>query len=341
MGILMMTHFTHQYIDRKTTQVRTEKLFQDQLVNLLYADIRENARWLFDTLTSGWISTTLGLFNYDLPFCLSPKTIQSLICDLSIDPSECLEDLYEQKSARRIFERKIRYWETRPMPGAKDAIVSPADARVLVGSLNDFSTIHIKNKFFDFDELLGYDQTRWRKTFSEGDMAIFRLTPDKYHYNHTPVAGTIMNCYEIPGRYHSCNPSAVVHMVTPYSKNKRTVTIIDTDTEDGTGIGRVAMIEIVALMIGDIVQCYSEKEYESPQSMVKGMFLKKGQPKSLFRPGSSTVVLFFEKDRIQFSNDLIRNMYRPNVKSRFSKGFDTPLVETEVEVRSPIGSSKR
>jgi phosphatidylserine decarboxylase len=44
-------------------------------------------------------------------------------------------------------------------------------------------------------------------------------------------------------------------MVRPYSKNKRVVTIIDTDVEGGTGIGLVAMIEVVALMIGDIVQC--------------------------------------------------------------------------------------
>lgn len=334
-----MTHFAHQYIDRKTQTVRTEKLYQDPIVNLLYTEIRENAQWLFDTLTSGWISKTLGWFNYDLSFSLSQKTIQSLINDLELDPSECLDDLYQQKTLRGIFERKIRYWETRPMPEAGDVVVSPADAKVLTGSLDDFSRINIKHKFFDYEELIGVDKQNWLETFSDGDLAIFRLTPDKYHYNHTPVAGNIIDFYEIPGCYHSCNPTAVVNLVTPYSRNKRTVTIFDTNVQGGTAIGRVAMVEIVALMIGDLVQCYSQTRYDAPQPMTQGMFLAKGQPKSLFRPGSSTIVLFFEKNRIQFSEDLIRNMFRPNVISRFSKGFGKPLVETDVNVRSEIGHS--
>lgn len=336
-----MTLSEHQYIERKTATVRTEKLFRDQWVNFLYSDIRENAQWLFHILTSARISQALGWLNYDVPFGLTGKSIQSLVYDLDIDTSECLDDIHHQKNPRNIFERKIRYWETRPMPEGEHAIVSPADARVLVGSLNEWSQLNIKNKFFDFKELLGYGQTRWLDAFSMGEVALFRLTPDKYHYNHVPVSGCVLDFYHIHGRYHSCNPSAVVPLVTPFSKNRRTVTVIDTDVEGGTGIGLVAMIEIVALMIGDIVQCYSEQGYESPRPMTRSLFLKKGQPKSLFRPGSSTIVLLFQPKRIQFSADLVRNMYLTNVRSRFSKGFGIPLVETEVDVRSPIALSTR
>ena len=64
------------------------------------------------------------------------------------------------------------------------------------------------------------------------------------------------------------------------------------------------------------------------------MFLKKGQPKSLYRPGSSTDVLIFEPGRIRFAADLVANQQRRDVASRFSHGFGTPLVETEVAVRS-------
>ena len=71
--------------------------------------------------------------------------------------------------------------------------------------------------------------------------------------------------------------------------------------------------------------------------MKPGCHLKKGQPKSLFRPGSSTTVLIFEKDRIRFSDDLWRNMFRRDVFSRYSQGFGMPLVETDVRVRSEIG----
>jgi phosphatidylserine decarboxylase len=234
-----------------------------------------------------------------------------------------------------VFERKIRYWERRPMPEDASAVVSPADARVIPGSFSETSSLYIKGKFFDYEELLARDKTKWLDAFRDGDFAVFRLTPDKYHYNHVPVAGEVMDIYEIPGRYHSCNPDAVVAVVTPYSKNKRVVTIIDTDVPGGTMMGLVA-----ALMIGEIVQCYSEERYDSPIPARCGMFLRKGAPKSLYRPGSSTDVLIFQKGRIGFSDDLIRNRSVQSIESRFTRGFGEPLVETDIRVRSIIGTVK-
>jgi phosphatidylserine decarboxylase len=96
------------------------------------------------------------------------------------------------------------------------------------------------------------------------------------------------------------------------------------------------MIEIVALMIGDIVQCYSAARYDSPQEITRGMFLRKGQPKSLYRPGSSTDLLIFQKGRVRFSGDLVANMRRQDVRSRFSEKFGMPLAETDIKVRSQI-----
>jgi len=153
-----------------------------------------------------------------------------------------------------------------------------------------------------------------------------------------PVSGRVVEFYEISGDYHSCNPGAVVEMVTPYSKNKRVVTIIDTDVPEGTRIGLVAMVEVVALMIGDVVQCYSESRgYDFPMQIQPGMFLRKGQPKSLFRPGSSTDILLFQPGRVVFAEDLVTLMRRPDVASRFSIGFGGPLAEVDVRVRSLIG----
>jgi phosphatidylserine decarboxylase len=94
-------------------------------------------------------------------------------------------------------------------------------------------------------------------------------------------------------------------------------------------------------MIGDIVQCYSDVKYDDSREVRKGMFLKKGQPKSLYRPGSSTDLLIFQKGKIAFSPDILANMYRRDIQTRFSKGFGRPLVETEIEVRSEIGRIER
>jgi phosphatidylserine decarboxylase len=65
--------------------------------------------------------------------------------------------------------------------------------------------------------------------------------------------------------------------------------------------------------------------------------MEKGCPKSLYRPGSSTTIVIFQKQRICFAKDLLENQVRTDVSSRFSEGFGRPLVETEVTVRSGIG----
>jgi phosphatidylserine decarboxylase len=223
------------------------------------------------------------------------------------------------------------------MPRAIDRIVAPADARMIAGSFDRQEALFLKEKFFSFHELIGQDKARWAEAFTGGDFAIFRLTPDKYHYNHVPVGGRVEEIYTIDGSCHSCNPGAVVAMVTPFSKNRRVVTVMDTDVPGGTGMGWVAMIEIVAMMIGDIAQCYSTHAYDDPLAVSAGMFLERGCPKSLYRPGSSVDVLIFQKGRMAFSADILANMRRRDVSSRYTMHFQSPLVETDVKVRSEIG----
>jgi len=115
------------------------------------------------------------------------------------------------------------------------------------------------------------------------------------------------------------------------------VTILDTDCEGGTRIGHVAMIEIVALMVGRIEQQYSDLHYESPKPIKEGMMLQAGAPKALFQPGSSTVVLLFEAGRVRFAEDLMRNQTKTGVRTRYSAVLEFPLCETDVKVRSLLG----
>jgi phosphatidylserine decarboxylase len=327
----------HQYIERDSGKVITERLLGDRMVQLLYHGIRENSTALFRLLTCSRSSHILSLVNFDRPV-LSKR---AFLDGCGIDLSECLDKSEQLDTPRKIFERRIRYRECRPMPTDKSSVVSPADARVLIGSFHEASLIFLKEKFFSFEELLGINNSAWHKAFAWGDFAVFRLTPDKYHYNHTPVAGQVIDIYAIDGEYHSCNPTAVIAVATPYSKNKRVVTIIDTDVPWGTGVGLVAMIEVVALMIGDIVQAYSKEGYDAPRQIQTGMILHKGQPKSLYRPGSSTDILIFQEGRIDFAKDILENMRRTDVSSRFSNGFHRQLVETDIRVRSLLGTARK
>lgn len=331
----------HQYVERQTGKVMTEKLCGDRLLNLFYSQAKEDPCRLYRAVSGKIMTEILGFINFDLPLTGQTSAACPFLHGLQINRSEIYDTAESPSNAlRTLFERKIRYWECRPMPEGETLVVSPADARVILGSFREISSLFLKEKFFYFEDLLGHNKPEWLRAFSGGDFAVFRLTPDKYHYNHCPVAGTVRDFYEIDGGYHSCNPGAVVAVVTPYSMNKRVVTVIDTDVPGGTRVGLVAMIEVVALMIGDIVQCYSEHRYDSPSPVSPGMFLKKGHPKSLYRPGSSTDVLLFQKDRVEFAGDLIGNMRRKDAISRFSSGFGKPLVETELDVRSFIAVAK-
>lgn len=324
----------HEYVERRTGRVRPEPLFADRMVRLLYSEARERAPLVFRALTSRWSSRVLGFLHFDLDRRADATRLKAFLRLHGVDLSEALEPPARLDTARRVFERQIRYWQTRPMPADPSAVVSPADARALVGSLREASGLFLKGKFFDGTELLGADKPAWLLAFEGGEFAVFRLTPEKYHWNHSPVAGRVVDRYEVDGAYHSCNPGAVVALATPYSKNKRVVTVIDTDVAGGTGCGLVAMVEVVALMVGEIVQRYSTERYDEPRDVVPGLFVERGVPKSLFRPGSSTVVLLFQTGRVAFAEDLVRNRRRPGVQSRFSAGFGEPLVETDVAVRS-------
>lgn len=330
----------HQYIDRATGAVRTEKLLGDGTIRFIYSALRENSPIMFKAVTSRWVSGALGFLNYDGIIGIRFGENSRFLKECGIDLSECLDAPGTLDTPRKVFERKIRYWQCRPMPDDPGAVVCPSDSRVIAGSLLDSRMLPVKNKFFEFDELIGAGKGQWKDKFAGGMFAVFRLTPDKYHYNHCPVDGMVVDFYETDGAYHSCNPAAIACNVLPYSKNRRTVTIIDTDVEGGTGVGHVAMIEVVALMIGRINHCYSERGYDDPLPVKVGMRLKKGRPKSLFMPGSSTVVLLFESGRIQFADDILRNINDGRAASRYSAGLGRGMVETDVRVRSLLANRK-
>jgi phosphatidylserine decarboxylase len=331
----------HHYIDRDTGKICPERPLGDWIVNYLYSKKREEMPYVYQLLGSQWFSGFLGWVNFDFPLGQDISGVRRFLKDCAINLDECLDKPEKLDSARKVFERRIRYWQCRLMSADASAVVAPSDSRLLIGSFKDTSALFLKGKFFDYAELLGPSKSAWLRAFDGGDFVICRLTPEKYHYNHTPVAGVVRDFYENGGAYHSCNPGPVVNLATPYSKNKRVVTVIDTDVRGGTKVGRVAMIEIVALMVGDIVQCYSESKYHDPEPPQIGMFLRRGCPKSLFRPGSSTTVLLFQKDRMEFSQDLIRNLHRADVASRYSEGLGRTLVETDIKVRSTIGYRKQ
>ena len=154
-----------------------------------------------------------------------------------------------------------------------------------------------------------------------GDWAIFRLTPDKYHYNHCPVSGRVVDCYEINGRYHSCNPGAVVVAATPYSKNRRIVTIIDNGCSGGLVCGTGGHDRSGCPMIGQIDQCYLRRLRRSTDH-ADWHDAQEGLSKEFVPPRKLDRCIVVEPGRLSFSEDLLRNRFRPGVfRAGFQKGL--------------------
>lgn len=335
-----MNTVEHRYIDRATGNVMRERLLADSVIAAMYSPALESAPLLAHLASSRYVSRVLGYLNYDNLASSRVTGMLRFLRDSGIDVSEFVGNISDYDTPRKLFERQIRYWACRPMPGDTRAVVCPADARVLLGSMDHASGLYLKQKFFSFPELLG-ENSPWQRTFAGGDYAVFRLTPEKYHYTHVPVSGRVLEFYPVDGRYHPCNPNAVVKLISPVSKNRRVVTILDTDIPEGSQVGRVAMIEVVALMVGQIEQRYSVERYHNPREIQLDMFLRAGAPKALFRPGSSTVVLLFQSGRVRFADDLLRNQQRLGIRNRFSLTLGEPLTETDVAVRSLLAMPSR
>ena len=207
----------HQYVVRDSGEVRDERLYWDKAVRFLYSSVRENAPRLFAALTSARVSSFLAFLSYESFVGRSLSGSRRFLAECGIDLTECADDPATLRSLGQIFERQIRYWEKRPMEESAAVVVAPADARMVWGSLRGQVPLLIKGKFFEVEELLG--PVRDARRFGDGDWAIFRLTPDKYHYDHSPVAGVVTDFAAISGACHACNPSAVVEMVNPYEKS--------------------------------------------------------------------------------------------------------------------------
>jgi phosphatidylserine decarboxylase len=323
----------HQFIHRSDGGVGTERLVYDRHIRWLYSEVREYAPRVFRWLTnSSHANELLARINFDRPF-KHAGTLGVLARETGLDLSETVSPLPEKPTWREVFCRQIRYWELRPMPNDARAIVVPSDSRLLTGEFSDQERLPIKSKWFTVRDLLG-EQSPALRRLQHGRWALFRLTPECYHYNHVPVSGTVQDIYSIAGGYHSCNPAVAGGGFDALSKNLRVVTLIDTDVPGGSRIGLVAMVEVAALLIGRVIQCYSEDAYESPTGLYPGQFVERGAVKSVFEPGSSSVVLLFEQGRICIDEDICANQRRTDVASRFSEVFAVPMVETQVRVRS-------
>lgn len=281
-----------RYIERSTGELCTEKVYGHRALSLIYGNSLFSRLFalVFLPLISRvpLISYLYGLMQKSAS---SRKKIEPFIQSYEVDASEFAEPVSSFRSFNEFFIRKLKP-ECRPIDPDPNVAVLPADGRYLVfPQIRRAEGFYVKGQEFDLCSFL-HEETLGRR-YADGSMAIVRLCPTDYHRFHFPVRGTASAVRPIPGPLYSVNPMALAKRLPILWENKRVITEIESEN-----FGTVAMVEIGATCVGTIHQTY-----------LPG-FVEKGDEKGYFSFGGSCVVLLFERNRIEFQQDLIENSSR-------------------------------
>jgi len=211
-----------------------------------------------------------------------------------------------------FFSRKlakgVRPLGDKRFPNNNNVLVSPADCRISVfKTITEAQKLWVKGKEFKVSKLFGWHSGH-AKPFKSGSIAICRLAPQDYHRWHMPVLGLQTHNIPVSGDLLTVHPGAVQSTeINPFTENQRRVVIFKTQA-----YGKVAMIIVGATLVGSIVVTGKNKRIRY-----------RGEEHGYFQFGGSTLILLFEKGRVQFDDDLLYNSKH--------------AVETLVKARSRIG----
>lgn len=229
-------------------------------------------RAVLKVITSPTISKIGGAY---MDSRLSTIHIKGFIKNNHIDMSQYEKAKYE--SFNEFFTRKILP-EKRPVCKDEDALISPCDGRLSAYHIDSNSQFYIKKSRYSIQDLL--QGSKAAVDYNGGICLILRLCVDDYHRYGNIDDGVILENKYIRGKLHTVRPIAV-NRYPVFVQNSREYTIIKTKN-----FGRVAQIEVGALMIGKI------KNHSKSGSVIKGT------EKGMFLYGGSTIVLLFEKDTV-------------------------------------------
>lgn len=276
------------YRDRKTGALQQERVYGEKALSFVYG--RSLLSRISARLFLPWIakcSFFSRLYGFLQKTNRSRKKIAPFIQAYQVDASEFATT--EFASFNDFFIRKLRP-ESRPIPEDKNIACLPADGRYLVfPDLENVKHFYAKGQSFSLPKLLQDDALS--RLYQTGSMVIARLCPSDYHRFHFPCQGIPQEARPIEGALFSVNPLALAKNLSFLWENKRMCTQIDTDL-----FGTLLFLEIGATFVGSIHQTYE------PQRLAQ-----KGDEKGFFSFGGSCLILLFEKGRITFSEDLVKN----------------------------------
>ena len=261
------------YYDSKSKKLENDK--PPKSLSFLYTT--KLGRNVLKIITKPFFSKMNGFF---LNTKLSKLYINKFIKNNNINMNRF--DKVNYASFNDFFTRELSQKELIKTSRAFD-LISPCDSKLSVYKISSDLKVNVKNSVYSLDNLI---KNKVPLTYQSGYCLIFRLCPDDYHRYHSIDNMKIKNIKRIDGLLHSVNP-IVYKDYKVYTENQREVSLIDTEN-----FGEIIWIEVGALNIGKINN-NNKKE------------LKRYEEKGYFSFGGSTIILLFQKDRINLSKDIL------------------------------------
>lgn len=238
-------------------------------------------RFILKMLICRPVSKTVGWF---LCRGVSRIFIKPFIKNNNIDMSEYADEKY--KNYNQFFARHIKK-DARPVDMDKSHLISPADSKLSVVSINKDCRLLVKDTPYTVEDILQNESLA--KKYEGGYALIFRLSVEDYHRYYYAVEGQKTDNTFIKGRLHTVMPIANDHFPI-YKQNCREYCTISNDI-----FGDVTVMEVGALLVGRIVNLHQSK------------YVLRGEEKGYFQFGGSTVVMFIQKNKIKLDDDIVKN----------------------------------
>jgi len=217
-------------------------------------------------------------------------------------------DPFAYRSFNDFFTRALRPG-VRPIDPALENIVSPVDGTLSQrGPIEHGRIFQAKGQHYSLSELLAGDLEA-AEVYRDGTFACIYLAPYNYHRIHMPVAARARSTVYVPGDLFSVNAATARSVPRLFARNERVICDFE------SAMGRVAVILVGALFVGSMetVHCGEinppPRRRKAPQAIEKGTGrdFSKGEELGRFNMGS-TVVLLFQRERVQWSSTLIPDL---------------------------------
>lgn len=280
--------------DRNTKNYEIEQVAGEKYLNWIYSS--PVGMSVLELLVKKKLFSKLTGIYCDSAF--SKRKVKSFIKDFNIDMSICEAEADSFSCFNDFFTRKVTP-EGRPVDMAETSFISPGDGRLLIHDNIDLDNlIQVKGLNYSFRELI--NDASLFDMYQGGACLILRLCPTDYHRFHFVDSGVCLDTNKIKGYYYSVNPVALNKKEKLFCQNKREWSLFKSDN-----FGSVLYMEVGATSVGSIVQTYPANER-----------VHKGSEKGFFKFGGSTVMMFLEKNTVNFQQDIL---------AQSKAGFETKI----------------